>query len=341
MHLPFVLLAAFLAPASAWMPGLDRQILARDGQNLFNSSDYYSNTTKRWLPGSGKIRGVNTGSMFVFEPWLGSTAWANMGCGDVNSEFDCVVKLGQTQANAVFQAHWNTWITQADIAQMQSYGLNAIRIQVGYWMLESLPFPGNEFFPQGGLAYLERLCGWATAAGFYIMIDLHGAPGAQVAQNSDTGQYAPTPGFYVDWEFDRATTFLNWLTTQIHTNSNFNNVGLLGIVNEPVQDQNSVTDLRSYYYPNAYAVSNLSNGSSNSTNFIIGNPFRRSRSRDNRQQLSPRANDERRMGLGRSNPISHQQLLRSIRRPPLSQVGTRRSLCQPLTSTLSPDFLYR
>jgi aryl-phospho-beta-D-glucosidase BglC (GH1 family) len=53
-----------------------------------------------------------------------------MGCTGTgyNSEFDCVVKLGQTQANKVFQQHWATWITQADIQKMASYGLNTIRI---------------------------------------------------------------------------------------------------------------------------------------------------------------------------------------------------------------------
>ena len=54
-------------------------------------------------------------------------------------------------------------------------------------MMESIVYD-SEHFPQGGLTYLERVCGWASDAGFYIIIDMHGAPGAQVVQNSDTGQ---------------------------------------------------------------------------------------------------------------------------------------------------------
>jgi len=88
----------------------------------------------------------------------------------------------------------------------------------------------------------------------YIIIDLHGAPGAQVAQNSDTGQYASTPGFYVDYQYDRATAFLKWMTNIIHTNTNYRNVGMLEIVNEPVQSTSSTPGLRDYYYPNAYAA---------------------------------------------------------------------------------------
>lgn len=40
----------------------------------------------------------------------------------------------------------------------------------------------------------------------------------------------------------------------IHTNNNYRNVGMLEIVNEPVQGGNSETDsMRQNYYPTAYA----------------------------------------------------------------------------------------
>jgi aryl-phospho-beta-D-glucosidase BglC (GH1 family) len=181
-------LALLASPVLSWLPGEHKEIYARDGTNLFNNTAFgVDSFSKRWLQASGKVRGVNLGSLFVFEPWLAETEWASMGCGGQASEFDCVSSLGQTQANSAFQAHWNSWITQADISQMQSYGLNTIRLPVGYWMLESL-VSTSEHFPQGGIEYLETLCGWASDAGFYIIIDLHGAPGAQVATNPDTGQ---------------------------------------------------------------------------------------------------------------------------------------------------------
>jgi hypothetical protein len=191
MYIVLFTFLSLLLPASAWLPGQNKTIVAHDGTNLFDSTPgYYRNSTKnkRWSPSSGKIRGVNLGSMFVFEPWLAESAWSSMGCGSYNSEFDCVSGLGQTQANTVFQSHWASWITQSDISQMQSYGLNTIRIPVGYWMYESIVYSDSEHFPQGGIGYLERVCGWASNAGFYIIIDMHGAPGAQVATNADTGQ---------------------------------------------------------------------------------------------------------------------------------------------------------
>ena len=144
--------------------------------------------TTRSLPSNLPIRGVNLGSQFIVEPWMANDEWNGMGCGGQASEFDCVNKLGQAQANSVWQKHWSTWTTKDDIAKMKSFGLNAIRIPVGYWIQEDLVYKDSEHFPQGGLHYLEQICGWASDAGFYIVIDLHGAPGAQVATNADTGQ---------------------------------------------------------------------------------------------------------------------------------------------------------
>lgn len=170
----FALFLVFFASCtSAWLPGEDREIFNQSGINLFNISLPTNITLKRWQPASGKIRGVNLGSLFVVEPWLASSEWSNMGCGQYKSEFDCVAALGQGEANAAFQNHWNTWITIDDIRKMQSYGLNTIRIPVGYWMMEEIVYL-SEHFPQGALAYLERICGWASDAGFYIIIDMHG-----------------------------------------------------------------------------------------------------------------------------------------------------------------------
>ena len=230
------------------------------------------NETMRWLPATLPIRGVNLGSQFIVEPWMANDEWNSMGCGGTASEFDCVSKLGQAQANTAWAKHWSTWTTKDDISKMQSYGLNAIRIPVGYWIREDLVYSDSEHFPQGGLQYLEQICGWASDAGFYIIIDLHGAPGAQVAKNADTGQVcfvagrngdgwlltfpqnAPSPGFYVDYQYERAYKFLEWMTHIIHTNNNYRNVGMLEVLNEPVQGGNSQTDsMRQTYYPTAWA----------------------------------------------------------------------------------------
>ena len=66
-------------------------------------------------------------------------------------------------------------------------------------------------------------------------------------------QLAPSPGFYIDYQYERAYKFLEWMTNIIHTNNNYRNVGMLEIVNEPEQGQDSDTNsMRQQYYPTAW-----------------------------------------------------------------------------------------
>lgn len=212
----------------------------------------FAGTAVAWLPSADKIRGVNIGGLFVAEPWMMNDEWNKMGCGGTSSEFDCVVKLGQAQADINFQKHYDTYFTQADITRIKSLGLNTIRIPVGYWIREDIVYSDSEHFPKGGLQYLRRLCQWAKDAGLYIIIDLHGAPGAQQPQQPFTGQFASSAGFYVSWQYERAYKFLEWMTRMIHTDSAFYNVGALQVVNEPIQSYSQVPTLVNEFYPNAW-----------------------------------------------------------------------------------------
>ena len=66
-------------------------------------------------------------------------------------------------------------------------------------------------------------------------------------------QDAPSPGFYVSYQYERAYKFLEWITNIIHTTPAYSSVGTLEIVNEPEQASNSDTDsMRSTYYPTAF-----------------------------------------------------------------------------------------
>ena len=155
------------------------------------------------------------------------------GC-NTQSEFDCVSSLNdQSKANSLFQEHWNTWVPANDFKLMVDYGLNTVRIPVGYWFLESI-VDSSEHFAQGGEKYLDQVVGWAKDAGLYVIIGLHGAPGAQ-ATDAFTGQLNPSPAFFDDYSYDRAYQWLEWMTQKIHTNLVYSTVGMLELVNEPVR----------------------------------------------------------------------------------------------------------
>lgn len=118
-------------------------------RNLAVAAAAFSSLSLAWLPASGKIRGVNVGSLFVYEPWMDGDEWSSIGCSDQKSEFDCVSNTGQDRSDNAFQGHWESWINADDLDEMASYGLNTIRIPLGYWLKEDL-VDSSEHFPKVG-----------------------------------------------------------------------------------------------------------------------------------------------------------------------------------------------
>ncbi|KZV79249.1 glycoside hydrolase [Exidia glandulosa HHB12029] len=194
---------------------------------------------------SGGIRGVNVGAWFVFEPYMAIDEWSSMGgeqCGDcttcASDEFSLTRKLGQTQANTAFAKHWSTFITQDDVNLMKQYGINSVRIPIGFWIIESTVL-SNETYPRGGLNYLRAGCKMFRNAGISVLLDLHAAPGAQVSRNPFAGRCVATPGFWNQANFDRMNNAAAQLTTLIHNEpDNFGSVWGLEALNEPPTDTN-------------------------------------------------------------------------------------------------------
>ncbi|KAM0517652.1 hypothetical protein ACHAPE_004624 [Trichoderma viride] len=232
-----------VASTSAWTPQSNAKVFSRDTKGVM-----------RWLPGNDKFRGVNLGSQFIIEPWMASDEFTGMGCGGLNDEWSCVQSLGQDAADAAFQKHWGSWITQDDITQIKSLGLNTVRIPVGFWIREDLVQQG-EFFPRGGIQYLDQLVGWCNDAGIYVIMDLHGGPGAQFPNQQYTGHGVSQPGFYTEANYERAADFLEWMTERIHTNATYASVGMLEVINEPVHSgdfPSQAADMVNTYYPLAW-----------------------------------------------------------------------------------------
>ena len=192
------------------------------------------------------------GGLFIVEPWMMMDEWNNMGCGGYNDESSCVQALGQTAANTAFRSHWSSWITKDDINRIKGYGLNTIRVPLGFWIKESL-VRSREAFPQGGFSYLESLCRMARDANLYVILVLHAAPGGQSPNQQFTGKSVDPVGFFQTSNYERAYQWLEWMTQVVHTNENFSNVGAIELVNEPVPNGGSeVHSLFYEYYPTAW-----------------------------------------------------------------------------------------
>lgn len=115
------------------------------------------------------------GGWFVLEPWITPSLfepWANG--GGVVDEYTFTRTLGKDAALNQLTEHWNSWITQEDFNEIASFGLNHVRIPLGYWALLALD---GDPYVQGQLPILDQAIGWARTAGLRVMIDIHGAPG--------------------------------------------------------------------------------------------------------------------------------------------------------------------
>jgi endoglucanase len=71
--------------------------------------------------------------------------------------------------------HFNSFITEDDIARIASWGMNHVRLPVDYPVLEEETPAGD--FRVSGFSYIDRCLSWCQEHGLKLVIDLHKAPG--------------------------------------------------------------------------------------------------------------------------------------------------------------------
>ncbi len=78
-------------------------------------------------------------------------------------------------------AHYDTFITEQDFANIAGAGLNWVRLPIGFWALETY---ANEPFLEGvAWEYVLKAIKWARKYGLRINLDLHAVPGSQNGYN--------------------------------------------------------------------------------------------------------------------------------------------------------------
>lgn len=105
--------------------------------------------------------------------------------------------LGPARVKAVWTEYRERYIAEDDIRFIKSVGFNTIRIPIHYGL-----FMNDDGVMAGeGWTLLDRVLGWAKAAGLYVIVDLHAAPGGQTGINHDDGPGYPLM-FYVPRDRD-------------------------------------------------------------------------------------------------------------------------------------------
>ncbi|GAA5911813.1 hypothetical protein JCM5296_005376 [Sporobolomyces johnsonii] len=189
-----------------------------------------TNASWRWdFNGSTPIRGVNVGGWLVLEPWITPSLFDATGNASVVDEWTFCETLGYREAYARLSSHWSTFYTEDDFAQMASYGLNHVRIPIGYWAFDTTE---GEPYVQGQYAFLLNAIQWAGNHGLKVMVDVHGAPASQNGFDN-SGRRGPVGWHLSQDNVNRTLNVVSRLSQEFAKPEYNNTVTILQALNEP------------------------------------------------------------------------------------------------------------
>lgn len=175
------------------------------------------------------IRGVNVGNWLILEKWMDPGLWDGANATD-QWTFDSA-----PGARKKLKEHWETWFTEKDVKKIASWGINALRIPIGFWAFDNQGTP----YIKGADEYLGRAIGWARKYGLKVLIDCHGSPGSQ--NGWDNSGHKGEVQWQQDGNLERSISVLQTMARKYGSNKYADVVMGIQLVNEPIYwgDNNS------------------------------------------------------------------------------------------------------
>ncbi|KAJ7573996.1 glycoside hydrolase family 5 protein [Mycena floridula] len=204
---------------------------------------------KSWTWGQDKIHGVNLGGWLVLEPFI-TPALFQKYPGSVDEWTLSEAMRADTGAGGGIQQledHYNTFITEQDIAQIAGAGLNWVRVPIPYWAIET--WAGEPFLEKTAWNYFLRLISWCRKYGIRINLDLHTIPGSQNGLNHSgkLGQIDFLYGVMGVANAQRALSYIRILTEFISQPEYKDVIPLFSMVNEAELHTIGRDQLSSFY----------------------------------------------------------------------------------------------
>jgi hypothetical protein len=158
-------------------------------------------------------------------------------------------RFGATTAQSVIDAHQNTWITSADLDNIQASGMNFVRLPIGWNTFLNL----DGTWKANPWTKVDWLVSQAASRGMYTLIDLHTLPGGDCPWGS-CGRVGPNPNGF--WGSTTSQGWVEDIWKKIATRYKGNPaVAGYDLMNEPLIDYNEDTDdvtQKSAYYNTLY-----------------------------------------------------------------------------------------
>lgn len=223
-----------------------------------------ANSGLRFPYGQQKVRGVSLGGWLVIENFISPSIYEQAGDNRVIDEWSFGKYVSPSKGEKILRDHYDNFITEDDIAEIASYGLNHIRVPFPYWGIKKF---GNEpYMKLNQYAKLKEAAGWADKHGLKMMIELHTVPGG--ANPYDHGGHTNHSNWLGSDHYEGEwLDILNTLASEF-SQDKYPAVTGISIVNEPNGDSDAIYQ----QYQRGYnAVRNNQNGAE--LLVIIGDVF--------------------------------------------------------------------
>ncbi|EAU83584.1 exo-beta-1,3-glucanase [Coprinopsis cinerea okayama7 len=230
------------------------------------------NTTWRW--GVDRVYGVNLGGLFVLEPFISPEIFQRY--PGTEDEYDLTAAMREAGTlDEEMEEHYNTFITEQDIAEIAGAGLNWLRVPIGFWAIET--YESEPFLERTSWRYFLRIVEWCRKYGLRIYLDLHAAPGSQNGLNH-SARLRFQSLLRNDMGIANAERTIYYLRVfaQFISQPEYRNViPMLGLVNEPESRDTGMDTLKSWYLE-AYNVIREATGygEGNGPYLAVGDGFR-------------------------------------------------------------------
>ncbi|DBA00913.1 TPA: hypothetical protein N0F65_006113 [Lagenidium giganteum] len=199
------------------------------------------------------VRGVNLGGWLVAEHWMtwDSSIWQGVP-DDVadQGEYATMTFLGHAVGDARFEQHRQQWITEDDIRELAGFGLNTVRVPIGFWIVgndSSDPSGMRQWqtYAPGALKYLDTLVNeWAPRYNIAVMMSLHAHKGSQNGRDHSAPTVLGTKYWSTFQEnVDNSVHWAMWVADRYKNSAAF--LGL-NLMNEP-EDPTDLDVLLNYY----------------------------------------------------------------------------------------------
>ncbi|KAJ6528287.1 glycoside hydrolase family 5 protein [Mycena vulgaris] len=209
-----------------------------------------------WDWASDRIYGVNLGGWFVLEPFISPALFQAYPSAPDEWTLAALMRADGTLQD-VMEKHYDTFITEEDIAQIAGAGLNWVRVPIPFWAISTWTDVGTdgtgavaEPFLEGVCwKYIVRLLGWARKYGLRVNLDLHTVPGSQNGYNHSgkLGQVNFLNGVMGVANAQRALDYIRIIAEFISQPEYRDVVPMFGIVNEALMSTIGRDQLTAFY----------------------------------------------------------------------------------------------